>query len=59
MMVEAMGMSDVIGPRNIGGSGTQGPTGPYNRGMAGQGGEGSELKVRVDEEIDRILREQY
>ncbi len=32
-MVEAMGMSDVIGPRNIGGAGNQGSMGPYNRNM--------------------------
>jgi cell division protease FtsH len=59
MMVEAMGMSDIIGPRNIGGAGASGSMGPYNRNMSGMGGEGSELKAKVDGEIDRILREQY
>jgi len=58
-MVEAMGMSDVIGPRNVGGAGAQGSMGPYNRNMQGMGGEGSELKAKVDSEIDKILREQY
>ena len=33
--------------------------GPYNRNMSGMGGEGSDLKGKVDGEIDRILREQY
>ena len=31
--------------------------GPYNRNMAGMGGEGTELKAKVDGKIDRILRE--
>ena len=52
-------MSDKVGPRNIGGSGMPGPMGPYNAGMRGMGGEGSALKKKVDDEVDRILREQY
>ena len=54
MMVEQMGMSDVIGPRNI--SSQQQP-GPMAMMMGGQ--EGSSLKNKADEEIDRILKEQY
>jgi cell division protease FtsH len=54
MMVEQMGMSDVIGPRNISGGGGGG-----NMFQAQSAGEGSALKNRADAEIDRILREQY
>ena len=52
MMVEQMGMSDVIGPRNI--SGGQG-----GGMMMAPPGEGGSLKNRADAEIDRILKEQY
>ena len=55
MMVEQMGMSDAVGPRNISG----GPSGPMQMMMGGGAQEGSELKNKVDDEIDRILREQY
>lgn len=54
MMVEQMGMSDLIGPRNV-----QAPQGS----MYGEGGggsvQGSIIKEKVDKEIDRILDEQY
>ena len=44
-----MGMSDIVGPRAVGVA------------MPGQMApqEGSELKDKADEEIDRILNEQY
>ena len=52
-------MSDVIGPRNVGGSGnssspyaTQGPS-------ASPGDLGDKLRKKVDDEVDRILSEQY
>lgn len=53
MMVEQMGMSDVIGPRNI--AGQQGGS------MFAPGGasEGANIKNKADAEIDRILKEQY
>jgi len=52
MMVEQMGMSDVIGPRNI--------SAPQAQPFAQSGSpEGSELKNKADAEIDRILAEQY
>jgi cell division protease FtsH len=54
MMVEQMGMSDVIGPRNISGSGGGG-----NMFSAGPAGEGASIKNKADSEIDRILKEQY
>lgn len=49
-----MGMSDVIGPRNIGGGGGGG-----NMFQAQSAGEGSSIKNKADAEIDRILKEQY
>ena len=54
MMVEQMGMSDVIGPRNISGQGGGG-----NMFQAQSAGEGASLKNKADAEIDRILKEQY
>lgn len=52
MMVEQMGMSDVIGPRNI--------QAPQQQAFMMQGSpEGSDLKNKADAEIDRILAEQY
>jgi cell division protease FtsH len=54
MMVEQMGMSDVIGPRNISGGGGGG-----NMFQASPAGEGSNIKNKADAEIDRILKEQY
>ena len=53
MMVEQMGMSDVIGPRNV-----QPPQGSMYGGQSG-GMQGSVIKERIDQEIDRILNEQY
>ena len=55
MMVEQMGMSDVIGPRNV-----QPPGGSamYGSGQSGSV-QGSVIKEKVDNEIDRILSEQY
>ena len=50
-----MGMSDVIGPRNISGSGGQGG----NMFQAGGAQEGANIKNKADAEIDRILDEQY
>ena len=54
MMVEQMGMSDVIGPRNISGSGGGG-----NMFQASGAVEGANIKNKADAEIDRILAEQY
>lgn len=54
MMVEQMGMSDVIGPRNITSQMT-----PMQSMMGGGPPEGDELKNKADIEIDRILNEQY
>jgi ATP-dependent Zn protease len=51
MMVEQMGMSDVIGPRNIAGS--QGG----NMFQASGAVEGANIKNKADAEIDRILAE--
>lgn len=53
MMVEQMGMSDVIGPRNISGGGGG------NMFQAQSAGEGSNIKNKADAEVDRILKEQY
>jgi cell division protease FtsH len=53
MMVEQMGMSDVIGPRNISGGGGG------NMFTAQSAGEGASIKDKADAEIDRILGEQY
>ena len=53
MMVEQMGMSDVIGPRNISGGGGG------NMFQAQAAGEGANIKNKADAEIDRILKEQY
>uniref|UniRef100_A0A7S3CQ99 AAA+ ATPase domain-containing protein n=1 Tax=Strombidium rassoulzadegani TaxID=1082188 RepID=A0A7S3CQ99_9SPIT len=47
MMVEQMGMSDVIGPRNISSDQMQAGT------------KGEDLKNLADQEVDRILNEQY
>jgi len=51
MMVEQMGMSDVIGPRAMGGQ----QSSPWMQSSS----EGAELKNRADAEIDRILSTQY
>ena len=48
-----MGMSDVIGPRNV-----QPPGGSMYGGQTGAV-QGSVIKEKVDKEIDRILDEQY
>ena len=53
MMVEQMGMSDVIGPRNISGGGGGGG----NMFQAGGAVEGANVKNKADAEIDRILAE--
>ena len=55
MMVEQMGMSDEIGPRNI----SQGAMSPMQQMMQGGANEGADLKNKADAEIDRILEEQY
>lgn len=52
-MVEQMGMSDIIGPRNV-----QPPSGGMYGGQSGAM-QGSQIKEKVDSEIDRILSEQY
>ena len=52
MMVEQMGMSDVIGPRNI----AQQQAAAF---MMPSSNEGSDLKNKADAEVDRILAEQY
>merc|ERR1719163_2719675 len=51
MMVEQMGMSDVIGPRNV-----QPPGGSMYGGQTGAV-QGTVIKEKVDKEIDRILDE--
>jgi len=55
MMVEQMGMSDTIGPRNISSQGMS----PMQTMMSGGTNEGDDLKNKADAEIDRILAEQY
>ena len=52
-MVEQMGMSDVIGPRNI----SAGQMSPMQQMMSGGASEGADLKNKADAEIDRILTE--
>ena len=53
-MVEVMGMSDAIGPRNVGGDPN---ISPMER-MMGKGlDQGDILQTRIDDEIDRILQE--
>ena len=54
-MVEQMGMSDTIGPRNISSQGMS----PMQTMMSGGTNEGDDLKNKADAEIDRILAEQY
>ena len=53
MMVEQMGMSDIIGPRNV-----QPPGGSMYGGQNGSV-QGSIIREKIDTEIDRILNEQY
>ena len=53
MMVEQMGMSDEIGPRNV-----QGPGGSMYGGQSGSV-QGSVIREKIDSEVDRILNEQY
>lgn len=55
MMVEQMGMSDTVGPRNISAQGMS----PMQAMMSGGTNEGDDLKNKADAEIDRILAEQY
>lgn len=55
MMVEQMGMSDTVGPRNISSEGMS----PMQSMMSGGSNEGEDLKNKADAEIDRILAEQY
>lgn len=55
MMVEQMGMSDVVGPRNV----SDGQLTPMQRAMGMGGGDGPLLQNKIDDEIDRILNEQY
>lgn len=49
-----MGMSDIIGPRNI-----SNDMSPMQAMMSGGPNEGADLKNKADAEIDRILAEQY
>lgn len=49
MMVEQMGMSDVIGPRNI----------QTQQSMFAAPDGGLTIKNKADSEVDRILAEQY
>jgi len=53
-MVEQLGMSDVIGPRNIAQE-----MSPMQSMMGGGPAESVGLKDKADQEIDRILQEQY
>ena len=55
MMVEQMGMSDLVGPRNISSQSMS----PMQAMMQGGGGSSEELQNKADQEIDRILNEQY
>jgi|TARA_B110000285_G_C14562216_1_gene354005 cell division protease FtsH len=55
-MVEVMGMSDAVGPRNVAGDPN---VSPMARMMGGGNDQGSILQTRIDDEIDRILKEQY
>jgi cell division protease FtsH len=50
-----MGMSDVVGPRNVSDS----QLSPMQRAMGASGGDGPILQNKIDDEIDRILTEQY
>ena len=62
MMVEQMGMSDKVGPRNVTtGAGGGGGGGAMARMNPTQGAppDGQVLLNLVDEEVDRILNEQY
>ena len=54
-MVEQMGMSDVVGPRNVSDS----QASPMQRAMGGGSSDGPILQNKIDDEIDRILNEQY
>lgn len=56
-MVEALGMSDAVGPRNVGGAGAS--TSPYAQNGANPMDLGDNLRKKVDDEVDRILTEQY
>lgn len=51
-----MGMSDAVGPRNVAGDPN---TSPMMRMMGGGNDQGDILQTRIDDEIDRILKEQY
>lgn len=48
-------MSDVVGPRNV----SDGQLTPMQRAMGAGGGDGPILQNKIDDEIDRILNEQY
>jgi|TARA_B110000285_G_scaffold132250_1_gene148467 ATP-dependent Zn protease len=50
-----MGMSDVVGPRNVSDS----QASPMQRAMGGGSSDGPILQNKIDDEIDRILNEQY
>jgi len=56
MMVEQMGMSDSVGPRNVGGDPN---ISPMQRAMGGGNDQGSILSSKIDDAIDQILTEQY
>ena len=56
MMVEQMGMSDVIGPRNVMGDPNKSP---MARAMGGGNEQGPRLQQNIDDEVDKILQDQY
>jgi cell division protease FtsH len=56
MMVEQMGMSDVIGPRNVMGDPNMSP---MARAMGGGNEQGPRLQQNIDDEVDKILQDQY
>lgn len=56
-MVEAYGMSEEVGPRNVGGAGMN--SGPYSRNQGNPMDLGTELQKKVDDEVDKILTSQY
>merc|ERR1712147_373907 len=49
-------MSDAVGPRNVAGDPN---VSPMARMMGGGKDQGDILQTRIDDEIDRILKEQY
>ena len=51
-MVESLGMSDAVGPRNVMGDPNMSP---MMRAMGGGNDQGPILQEKIDSEVDRIL----